>query len=189
MTSIFSRSRVLLGVVAAMLALTCFSFSPVSAHEHRDVGEYTFVVGFINEPAISGDTNGISLTVSKGDTPVEGLTDTLKATVIFGDQSKDMTLTPVWNTPGAYQAMFIPTAAGDYTFHFTGTIEDTEVDETFTSSPDGFDSVAERSEYEFPEAANGSSASRDLAMPSIVGAVVLALGAVILLRRRVIAQA
>jgi hypothetical protein len=179
----------ILVAVAAMLAMTCLGFSTVSAHEHRDVGDYTFVVGFVTEPAIAGDTNGISLSVTKGDTPVEGLTDTLKATVMFGDQSKDMTLTPVFNTPGSYRAMFIPTAAGDYTFHFTGTIEGTDVDETFTSSPDGFDSVAERSDYEFPVSANGSSSSRDLAMPSIVGAVVLALGAAILLRRRVIAQA
>jgi len=187
MTTLFSRSRTILVAVAAMLALTCLSFVPASAHEHRDVGDFTFVVGFLNEPAISGDTNGIDFRVSKGDTPVEGLADTVKATVIFGDQSKDLTLTPVFNTPGSYKAIFIPTAAGDYTFHFTGTIEGTDVDETFTSSPDGFDSVAERSDYEFPAAANGSTANRDLAMPSIVGAVVLALGAVVLLRRRVIA--
>jgi hypothetical protein len=190
MTSVFSRSRIVLGVLAAMLAMTFLGSATVSAHEQRMVAtDYTFVVGFLTEPAISGDTNGISLEVTKGDTPVEGLADTIKAQVIFGDQTKDMTLSPVWNTPGAYKAVFIPTAPGDYTFHFTGTVEGTTIDETFTSSPEGFDSVADRADYEFPTSANGSSSETNLEVPVIVGAVILAAGAFLLLRRRVVAQA
>jgi hypothetical protein len=34
------------------------------AHEGRNVGEYNFIVGFINEPAIEGMINGVSLRVA-----------------------------------------------------------------------------------------------------------------------------
>jgi plastocyanin len=36
----------------------------VLAHEGRDVGDYNFVVGFINEPAVEGMLNGVSLRVT-----------------------------------------------------------------------------------------------------------------------------
>lgn len=190
MTSFFSRARLAFGVIAAIVALSIFGTSGVAAHEQRTVAtDYTLVVGFVDEPAISGDTNGISLDVTKGDAPVEGLADTVKAQIIFGDQTKDIALTPVFNTPGAYEAVFIPTAPGDYTFHFTGTIEGVAIDETFTSSPEGFDSVADRADYEFPVEAHGSTSNRDLAMPLVVGVVVLAGGGLILLRRRANVQA
>jgi LPXTG-motif cell wall-anchored protein len=184
-----SRMRVVLALVAVVLGMSLFGASSVSAHEERVVAtDYTFVVGFINEPAISGDTNGISLEVTKAGAPVEGLGDTLKAKVIFGDQSKDMTLSPVWNTPGAYEAVFIPTAPGDYTFQFTGTIETVTVDETFTSSPEGFDSVADRADFEFPVDANGSTSDSTVAMPFLVGAVILIAGGLFFVRRRAVAQ-
>jgi hypothetical protein len=83
--------------------------------------------------------------------PVVGLDQTLKAEVIFGDQKMELTLEPRWQTPGAYDAYFFPTAAGDYTFHIFGEIEGTAVDESFTSSPEGFSSVEAREELEFPK--------------------------------------
>ena len=184
-----SRLRVVLALVAIVLGMSLIATSSVSVHEERTVAtDYTFVVGFLNEPAISGDTNGISLEVSKAGAPVEGLGDTLKAKIIFGDQTKDVTLSPVWNTPGAYKAVFIPTAPGDYTFQFTGTVETATVDETFSSSPEGFDSVADRADYEFPADANGSTSDRSVAMPFFVGAAVLIGGGLFFVRRRTVEQ-
>jgi len=147
-----ARVRVAIAFLTVALALGTFLIpSGTSAHEHRTVAtDYEFVVGFINEPAVQGELNGVSLAVTKGDEPVTGLDETLKVEVIFGDQSKTFDLNAVWGEDGSYEAPFIPTQPGDYTFHFTGTIDGTEVDETFTSSPDGFDSVAPRSDYEFP---------------------------------------
>lgn len=189
MNSIASRIRVVLALVAIVIGSALLGSNAVSAHEERTVAtDYTFVVGFLTEPAISGDTNGISLEVTMADVPVEGLGDTLKATIIFGDQTKDVTLSPVWNTPGAYKAVFIPTAPGDYSFHFTGTIDSVAIDETFTSSPEGFDSVADRADYEFPADANGSSSDRNVAMPVLVGAVLLIAGGLFFVRRRAEAQ-
>lgn len=171
--SLWLRAAMGAGLIALALIATTLT---ASAHEHRDVGAYTFVVGFIDEPAIQGDTNGLTLTITstKDQKPVEGLSDTLKAQVIYQKEKKDLTLTPVYNQPGAYQSVFIPMQPGDYTFHITGTINGQQVDESFTSSPQGFDSVAARSDYEFP-AGNGSSAGDRLAMPAAAAGVMLVL--------------
>jgi len=60
--SIFSwriRAALLLTVLFAVLGTTT-----VLAHEGRDVGDYNLVVGFINEPAVEGMLNGVSLRVT-----------------------------------------------------------------------------------------------------------------------------
>lgn len=188
MSFVTSRMRIAFALLAVLLGFALAG--PVAAHEERTVAtDYTFVVGFINEPAVADELNGVWLSVNKGTTPVEGVGDTLKVTVIFGDQSKELALTPAHGEAGVYEAMFIPTAPGDYTFHFTGTIEGVAVDETFTSSPEGFDSVADRADYEFPVDANGSTGESNVAMPVIVGIVLLLTGAFVLLRRRAGSQA
>lgn len=185
-----ARLSTLLGGGAMLIALIAFLPIPASAHETRTVGtDYEFVVGFINEPAIQGDTNGMVVEISKGGQPVLGAADTLQAQVGTGDQVQDMTLTPAYGEDGVYQSVFIPTQPGDYTFRFFGDLEGVAVDETFTSSPEGFDSVAARTDFEFPvtTGANGSrqDGSLDLAFPMIAGGLVLAIGTVgFAIRRR-----
>ncbi len=56
-----------------------------------------------------------------------------------------------FGTPGDYRAWFIPTSPGQYTFHFTGTIDGQDIDETFTSGPQTFDDVVSPSDIEYPE--------------------------------------
>ena len=60
--SLFSyrtRAVFLLTVIFAVLGT-----GTVLAHEGRDVGDYNFVVGFINEPAVEGMLNGVSLRIT-----------------------------------------------------------------------------------------------------------------------------
>lgn len=51
-------------VLLGLVAFSIFSTGTVMAHEGRDVGDYNFVVGFINEPAIEGMINGVSIRVT-----------------------------------------------------------------------------------------------------------------------------
>ncbi|MCC6703466.1 MAG: hypothetical protein IT334_01235 [Thermomicrobiales bacterium] len=154
----------LLVVAALFAALAPFS---TTAHEHRHVGDYEFVVGFLNEPAVSNELNGLDLRISApvadatpnadGDVetePVAGLETSLQAEVIFGDQRMNLTLAQVWNTPGSYYANFIPTQPGDYSFHVWGTIDGVEIDETFTAGPGTFSTVIDRTTLEFPSSAD-----------------------------------
>lgn len=177
------RSLALTVALFTLAVLTLLQPLTGTAHETREVAtDYSFVVGFINEPAIQGDTNGIWLEVTRAEAPVLDLADTLQAQVIFGDQTRDMTLSPAFGEDGVYEAVFIPSQPGDYTFRFFGQIEGVDVDETFTSSPEGFDSVQARTELEFPgtegevgDAGDGDTMS--VAMPLAAGAIVVLIGA------------
>jgi hypothetical protein len=139
------RATVLGAVLTTMVGI-----SAASAHESREVGEYTFVVGFLDEPIYSGQKSGLDMRVSLGEEPVEGLEETLQAEVIFDDQTRELEISPSFGEPGAYRSVFFPTAAGPYTFHIFGDVEGTAVDESFTSGPETFSEVQDVAGGQFP---------------------------------------
>ena len=135
-----------LGAAAAILA-----GGTAVAHEEREVGDHTFEVGFIGEPVFVGQKSGIEFSVSHdGEEPVEGLEETLQAQVIFGDDTRDLEIRPVFGQPGSYESVFIPTAAGPYTFRIYGELDDQPFDESFTSGPDTFGEVQDVAAGQFP---------------------------------------
>ena len=148
------RRLLALPVSAAVLAVSLALPAVASAHEQRDVGPYHLVVGFLNEPSILDQMNGIDLTVTTtaDKKPVDGLDKTLKAEVIVGGNAKSMPvpLAARFGMPGKYAGYFIPTLAGSYTFHFTGTIDGDQVDQRFESGPNTFDDVQPATSLEFP---------------------------------------
>ena len=152
------------GLLLTMLVLLA---GPAAAHEEREVGGFHMAVGFGQEPAYAGQPNSVQLLLSKGDKPVTDLGDTLSVSVGFGDQSKDVSVEPFFEigefgTPGDYRAWLIPTRAGQYSFHLTGTIHGTKIDETFTSGPKTFDDAVSPADVEFPvqDPTNGELADR-----------------------------
>lgn len=115
------------------LALLAVLLVPLtaSAHEQVDSGNYHYEIGWLNEPVIIGERNGLDLFVASKDKPDEGLTgveSTLKFTVEYGSASQDYAIVPVEDKPGSYTAAFVPTREGQYTFHITGTINNETVD-------------------------------------------------------------
>ena len=136
----------LVGAVLAVVATT----GAVAAHESRDVGDNTIVVGFANEPVYTGQKSGLEFLVTRAEEPIEGLEETLQATVTFGDESRDLEISPRFGEPGWYESVFFPTAAGQYTFQITGEIEGEPFDETFTSGPDTFSDVQDVTGGQFP---------------------------------------
>src|SRR5437899_12140120 len=110
-------ARATFAIVASGFAVTS---NVALGHEHRSVGPYTFVVGWINEPAYVNAANGVSLDVTETDSskPVEGLASTLHAEVIVGGGAKKLSLDLATEeaTPGHDEGRFIPTKAGDYIF-------------------------------------------------------------------------
>ena len=201
-------------LVAAALSLALVTMAaPAAAHTTKDVGAYKFTVGWGSEPAYAGQLNSVQLvlaTLSTGK-PYTSLTDTLKVTVVFGQQKVDYGLTPTFDadtgfgTPGDYRAFFFPTAPGDYTFHFTGKIGSQKVDESFTSGPTTFSTVEDPSAAQFPVKAPTNaqlsqridaelprlatesqvSSARTMGMVGIVvGVIGIALAAFALMRKR-----
>jgi hypothetical protein len=184
--------------VAGLLVLAVAA--PAFAHEEREVAGDSWEVGLIDEPVYVGQKSGLEFFVNKGDTPVEGLAKTLKAEVIVGEAKRDLPIKARFDEKGAYESVFIPTASGKYTFHIYGTVEGNAVDESFTSSPDGFNEVQEATSGQFPvtlptaaelsaEAKKGADAASQATIAVALGAAgliagLLALGVALAGRRR-----
>jgi hypothetical protein len=165
------RILAVIPVFVSALAIISGVLSPgsASAHEHRTVNEnYEFVVGWLNEPALAYEPNGLSLRITffpngvpeeeseeaeaEGQ-PVEGLEETLQAEIIAGGGAakKELTLEPAFRDPGHYESVIIPTVSGDYTFRVFGDLEGQQIDESFTSGPETFSVIEEVNELQFPE--------------------------------------
>lgn len=164
-------SRALAVGVTALIAMAVIQ--PAGAHEGRETGGYTAVVGWANEPAYTGFPNAVNISLSdSAGEPVEGLGDGLQVEVLFGDETTGlMPLEAAFDEPGLYQADMIPTRAGTYAFHFTGTIGSEPYDETFTSGDDTFDQPKNTAEVSFPaqDPTNGELAQSIEQLRSEVG--------------------
>lgn len=147
-------------LAAAAAVLVFLTPGAALAHEQRKVGALQFTVGWQHEPAYAGAQNAIQLFLkdAKGQ-PIDDLGDppSLQVQAVTGNQTSDpLTLEPSFDedtglgTHGEFDAPIIPTRPGDYTFHFTGTVEGQKVDEKFTSSDTTFDAVQEPTAAEFP---------------------------------------
>ena len=176
-------------LAAALTLVVGVSFA--AAHEQRDVGDYTFTVGFLEEPVFTGQKSGLDLRVADGEQPLDGLEETLQAEVTFSGQSRDLEISPVFGQPGTYRSVFFPTAAGPYSFHITGDIDGTPIDETFSSGPDTFGEVADVAGGQFPvqypatgdvvrDAEAGANAATTATIAMVLGGAALLVGLVAL---------
>ncbi len=173
------RVRLVSLLAVLVLAVVALAI-PTLAHEGREVGDYHIVLGWRVEPAYTGLFNGPEFTVTmhggeeheEGHEPegtpepehsdasgdhheedsaaLTGLEDTLQIEVSFGGQTKLLRLRAVFGEPGSYTADLIPTQPGDYSFRIFGTIGDTEIDETFSSTEGEFSSVEPVEDIQFP---------------------------------------
>ena len=148
------RVVVVLGMTAAILLM---GVPGAHAHETREVGPYEFVVGWGDEPVYTTYKNSVQLLITDAKTgkPFNDLKDTLDAEVTFGGESTSLAMEPnflpgVFGEEGDYRAWLTPTRPGEYTFHFTGTVGKTEINEEFTSGPDTFGSPVDVTDIEFP---------------------------------------
>jgi hypothetical protein len=166
-----------IGAVAALMAVTATPY--VFAHEGREVYGYELDVGFLIEPAYEGQANAVYVAVARAGEAhhetaeksnghqddhsstnehphagIEGVADTLTVEVTHvesGAQTR-MSLQPVFEQSGAYVAPFVPTVPGQYRFRLVGTIEETNIDEVFTSGLGTFDDIKSQAIMQFPVA-------------------------------------
>ena len=148
------RSARRLCALAGVSALFLVVGAPSAvAHESRKVGPYEFVVGWVDEPTFTGAKNGVGLSISdfKSEEPItENVPVELEVEVMFEGESTTLTMEPSFSDPSFFDSEIAPTRPGEYTFHFTGTVGDTDVDESFTSGPDTFGSPVDLKEIQFP---------------------------------------
>jgi hypothetical protein len=151
------RIRAKLAVAAAAAALTMLTMPGAAlAHGHVGHGDLEMTIGFAEEPAYAALPNAVQLMLVHDGEPVTDLGDTLQVEVTFGDEtSEPMALEPwfevgEWGTPGEYRAVFTPSQPGEYTFHFMGTVDGEEIDESMTSGPETFSTVENIASSAFP---------------------------------------
>lgn len=160
---------------AATLVALATSFAVASAHYVFTAGKYRIAIGWQNEPSFGTDTyvgaqNAIQVFIdvaSAGNprgTPVSTLNQDcshpdFQVTVKVGSTtSSPYCPAPVYDGDTGngrldeYDYPMIPTVVGIYTFHIFGTIDGTPVDQTVSSGPTTFDSIADSSSVEFPVA-------------------------------------
>jgi hypothetical protein len=157
MIRIFFRKAATVSALAVLgVSALVLTAPPASAHETRQVGEYEFVVGWWTEPAFANLPNGPEVTIThQGDPVVEGVD--LSADVTFGEETTTYELEPafvvgVFGDPGSYNADLVPTRPGTWEYRIYGTVEELDVDETFTSGPDTFSDINDPAEVAFPAA-------------------------------------
>jgi hypothetical protein len=170
-------------VVASLLTWS----TRASAHEQRVVGKYTIEAGWSIEPAIVDRPNAVVFEVKESATgrAVEGLEKTVSVAVSYGGLRATFSppLQSVFNEAGSYVGDIVPTAAGDYTFRFTGKIEGLTIDEKFESGPGRFDPIATAADLQFPaKAASAADLTRQVAdlQAAVDQARILAIEAVVL---------
>lgn len=125
-------------------------------HTIDSVGDYRLEIGWMNEPVVSGETNGIELFVSlmEPGIPVEeqkfkngvtGLEETLEMQLVYKDQKIMLPFVADHNIPGKYYAFVDPITPGHYQANILGKIGDTNV--SLSMHPPKVD---DRSYMEFP---------------------------------------
>jgi hypothetical protein len=120
------KKWIVTGLTAAvLLTLAGTAF----AHERIEVGDYVFVLGWVDEPPLVGLRNAafIEITLKSDGSPVTGAEASLAAAVAYGGQSRDLVFRPL-GEPGQYAADFIPTRRGIYTLKLTGALGEQPID-------------------------------------------------------------
>ena len=153
-SSIRVVGRLALATLTTLLVGAVFASQPASAHDRRTIanGQVEAVVGFMVEPALADEPNGVDFRVTNVATkqPVEGLEKTVKVEVIKGATTRTFDLRARFGMPGAYTADLMPTAIGDYTFRFVGEVNGVKIDEKFESGPGRFAAVEPVAKIQFP---------------------------------------
>ncbi len=130
-----------------------------TAHAHTidSVEEYRVEIGWMNEPVVSGETNGIEFFVSPLEpglefeeqafqNGVEGLRKDIKIQLVLKDSSIILPLTTDHSIPGKYYAFVTPTVPGFYQANILGNIHGTPI--SLSMHPP---KVNDRTHIEFPE--------------------------------------
>jgi hypothetical protein len=138
------------GLLVASLAVPAVA----EAHGHIEVGEYGLTIGWANEPTFVGQPNAVELSIEHHETgePIDDVAaGDLTVVVSTSDQATAaLPLEPAFGQPGVYVADLLPTAPGEYTFHFAGSIGEQAVDVEMTSGDDTFSPVRASTDVEFP---------------------------------------
>jgi hypothetical protein len=160
LSSRFLRIAFVLGTAVLLAALAAV---PASAHTEKQVGKYSFVIGFGTEPAYAGQPNSLQVIISRDGKPatdLAGQLDGLMAHAYYGskaDLKLENAMMPLephfgdgWGTPGDYRSFFVPTQPGTYTFSLKGKLGAQKINLAVPSGPETFGDVNDPAKTALP---------------------------------------
>jgi hypothetical protein len=108
---------------ALLLSFLAFNLQPVLAHEEMVFGDIKVVAGWVNEPPLANQLNGIVLMISQvsNGQPVNNALAQLDVTIQKGADSVPLNFQPT-EEAGSYTATILPTQPGQYAIVMQGTV-------------------------------------------------------------------
>ena len=121
------------------------------AHITKKFGNVTLEVGWLNEPPIAGDLNGVTVQVQKGPQgklqPVFNALGNVTSSIKYGTLTKNLDFVPSETMDGLYEAKTIPTRSGSsYAVVLSGGIEGQNINAEIA-----LDNVESRQAFSFPD--------------------------------------
>lgn len=141
------------------VALSIFSvlgvsgLPPARAHQATVVGDISIVGGWVNEPPLVNQLNGVELTITHNSTgaPITNAVAQLDVSIQKGGLTKPLEFKPT-EEPGVYVADLLPTQLGQYGLSYRGSVAGQEI------NTDGeIEDVGDTRPFEFPARQAGNS--------------------------------
>lgn len=152
--------KIALPMLTSLLVLSFLAFSPSPALAHEELCQngICIVGGWVNEPPLVNQLNGIELTVTRDSDgqPINNAVAQLDVSVKKGGQTKP--LDPArQEEPGVYAATILPTQTGQYAVVMKGTIAGQAIDGQIE-----IEDVGDTARFNFPPANTGNGISTEL---------------------------
>src|SRR5215207_4376914 len=140
-----------------LLSFLTFNLQPALAHEEADFGDIKVEAGWVNEPPLLNQLNGIILIVSQvsNGQPVNNALAQLDVTLQKGADDMPLNFQPT-EEAGSYTATILPTQLGQYAVVMRGTVAGQAINGQIE-----IEDVEDTARFTFPsvESTDGSSSS------------------------------
>lgn len=139
--------------VTLFLSFLAFSLPPVLAHEEVVMGDISIVAGWVDEPPLVDQLNGIVLIITQvsNGQPVNNALAQADITLQKGTETRPLEFQPT-EEAGTYTATVLPTQTGQYAIVMRGTIAGQAIDGQIE-----IEDVEDTARFSFPLATTNSS--------------------------------
>ena len=143
--------------VTLFLSFLAFNLPSVLAHEEVVMGDISIVAGWVDEPPLVNQLNGIVLIVTQvsNGQPVNNALAQADITLQKGGETRPLEFQPS-EEAGTYTATILPTQTGQYTLVMRGTIAGQAIDGQIE-----IEDVEDTARFSFPPATTNSSSGNN----------------------------
>jgi hypothetical protein len=143
--------------VTLFLSFLAFNLPPVLAHEEVVIGDISIVAGWVDEPPLVNQLNGIVLIITQvsNGQPVNNALAQVDVALQKGAETRPLEFQPT-EEAGTYTATILPTQTGQYAIVMRGTIAGQAIDRQIE-----IEDVEDTARFSFPPATTNSSSGNN----------------------------